>query len=572
MSLQSSAQIPLIPIETVDAVGALDELELSILDVRFGQWLQLMQPSTNPEHALLASWLSKQVSQGHTCVSLDQLPSPIKHLQHSAAAMPWVHGNASPLVLMQHRLYLRRHWQAEQTIAHCIAKRLQTAEQMDATLEARLKQQLHLLFDLDSSTAQPNWQAIACALASRAMLTVITGGPGTGKTTTVVRLLALLQSSQNAPLHLALTAPTGKAAARLGDSMAQAIGQLPAHLQPLMQAHAQVKATTLHQLLQVGHAANRSSQAALAFDVVVVDEASMIDLEMMALLLSQLPTSTRLILLGDKDQLASVEAGAVMAQLCAHAEQGLYDAQTVDWIGRMTSCDIGPWKAPLTHDLFSPALLARQTVMLRKSHRFHADSAIGQWAQAVNTGHIQTVQRLWQQTPAWSAHSTAEVQHAPCGESTSRPSQWLAPVVRHGWRALRQQLHVHTGAWSDAQALDAMKALGQFQVLCAQRQGPWGVQTLNQHMTQAMGMATDSDWYAGRPVMVTRNDRGLGLMNGDVGLCLPSRHAMSGEPRLKVAFITGQGCIRWVLPKSCLLNLMLLFWMWVQAVDFRVFR
>ncbi|NCN98521.1 MAG: AAA family ATPase, partial [Rhodoferax sp.] len=238
---------------------------------------------------------------------------------------------------------------------------------------------------IDASTS-PDWQKVACALAARGRFTLITGGPGTGKTTTVVRLLSLLQTQAlqaGKPLRMALAAPTGKAAARLGDAIAQAIQKLPAH----MQAHLPVQAQTLHKLLHVRTSLDASAPPALALDVVVVDEASMIDLALMARLLAAVPLSARLILLGDKDQLASVEAGAVMGQLCAGAEQGGYTTDTVRWLLAQTACDVSAWAG-------HGASLAQQTVMLRHSHRFASSSLIGQWASAVNAGDRPAVAEL----------------------------------------------------------------------------------------------------------------------------------------------------------------------------------
>jgi exodeoxyribonuclease V alpha subunit len=274
---------------------------------------------------------------------------------------------------------------------------------------------------------------------------------------------------------------------------------------------------------------------ALAVDLVIVDEASMIDLEMMARLLAAVPLSATLVLLGDKDQLASVEAGAVMAQLCAGADAGHYRDETVAWLKAVTGSDVRPW-ADRTG---SASALAQQTAMLRFSRRFRDDSGIGIWAKAVNAGDSQTVMQLWRQAPdAMLANGGVVDRLLALQPQDAR----LIALARSGWAEWLEQLrNLGVQACSDAQALAALQAFAKFQLLCAVREGPWGVEQMNRRIATGLGFR-DEGWYAGRPVMVSRNDYNLGLMNGDVGLCLP--HARG----LRVAFPDGQGGIRWVLP------------------------
>jgi exodeoxyribonuclease V alpha subunit len=282
------------------------------------------------------------------------------------------------------------------------------------------------------------------------------------------------------------------------------------------------QAQTLHRLLQTNSHANQVHQ--LATDVVVVDEASMIDLEMMARLLQAVPPTARLILLGDKDQLASVEAGAVMSQLC------------------------------------TGSLLKAQTVTLIHSHRFDAKSGIGQWARAVNADvadNTPALKALWNAAPDWLA--TLPLQQS-IEEDTAEPDVTrlqlnsasdpkLAVGLRFGWRNWLALLDAHrpsktkaAAACSDAQAVALLNAFTEFCVLCAVREGPLGVTQLNTQVEHALGLG-QSAWYAGRPVMVTRNDYALDLMNGDIGLCLPGPDGV-----LRVAFPAVNGGVRWVMP------------------------
>jgi exodeoxyribonuclease V alpha subunit len=205
----------------------------------------------------------------------------------------------------------------------------------------------------------------------------------------------------------------------------------------------------------------------------------------------------------------------------------------VEWIQSVTGCDLGVLAG-------NGNLLAQQTVMLRYSRRFKDDSGIGLWAKAVNTGDVQEVKRLWRTTPESAIRTVdAVVDRLQC---TSPHDVRLSDLAKAGWSKWLAQLHaLRTEPCTDELALMALKAFAQFQVLCSVRDGPWGVNLLNQRIAQSLGFK-DEGWYAGRPVMVTRNDYNLSLMNGDVGLCLP--HA-SG---LRVAFPDGQGGIHWVLP------------------------
>jgi exodeoxyribonuclease V alpha subunit len=438
-------------------------------------------------------------------------------LHEAAATLPWTQGDASPLVLTVDkqgaRLYLRRAWTAEQNIRRNIAQR----SALPCDVPADLQQRLDELFT-PTRDGTPDMQRLACEVAAKNRITLITGGPGTGKTTTVVKLLSLLVRTSPRELQIHLAAPTGKAAARLTESISNALTKMPADKRPHMPSQAQ----TLHRLLQTNSKASQVHQ--LATDVVVVDEASMIDLEMMARLLQAVPPTARLILLGDKDQLASVEAGAVMSQLCT-----------------------GSW-------------LKAQTVTLIHSHRFDAKSGIGQWARAVNVDaadNTPALQSLWKVAPHWLAtlplqqsieEDTAEPDVTRL-QLTSASDPKLAVGLRYGWRNWLALLDAHrpnkaapTSPCSDAQAVALLNAFTEFCVLCAVREGPLGVTQLNTQVEHALGLG-QSAWYTGRPVMVTRNDYALELMNGDIGLCLPGHDGV-----LRVAFPAVDGGVRWVMP------------------------
>ncbi|MGL5037568.1 MAG: exodeoxyribonuclease V subunit alpha [Aeromonas sp.] len=371
-----------------------------------------------------------------------------------------------------------------------------------------------------------NGQKLAAATAAARPFAVISGGPGTGKTTTVAKLLAILVETGlqagKAPA-IRLVAPTGKAAARLTESIGTALQALD--LPPEWVEAIPTEAGTLHRLLGVipgrsqfrHHAGNP-----LHLDVLVVDEASMVDLPMMARLLDALPSHARLILLGDKDQLASVEAGAVLGDICSFIEQGISPAQA-EWLSHQTGYRLqgSPAGAPVRDSL----------CLLAKSWRFDQHSGIGQLARACNSGDATAVESVW-------GAGFADIS--------------LHPWAGEAYDALIAQGVAGYGSYlKAARAGDdpavVFKAFNRFQILCALRDGPFGVQGLNERLELALSraglIARDGDWYAGRPVMVVRNDHGIGLYNGDMGLCLPDETG-----RLKVWFEQPDGTLRALLP------------------------
>ncbi|WP_031430097.1 exodeoxyribonuclease V subunit alpha [Methylomicrobium agile] len=470
----------------------------------------------------------------------------------------------TPLVLDGSRLYLRRYWQYQQTLDRCIQNRLAPAR---PDLPEALRNRIDTLFP--GSPEQPDWQKIACVLALRSRFAIITGGPGTGKTTTLTKLLALLiqlmeieaPDARKPIIHLA--APTGKASARVSESIAKALERLD--IDADIKERIPKKAGTLHRLLGSRPDSRRFKHNRLhrlAADIVIVDEASMIDLEMMASLLDALPDNAQLILLGDKDQLASVEAGSVMGDLCGGAENAAYDDHARTWIERYSG-----EKLPHSASLGNP--FNQQTVMLRHSHRFGEHSGIGQLAHAVNAGDSAQAQAILKNTDVYS-----DLLPAPAGDYLrlrARPEPDAADALLkklvavnagfdtdgkpnpgqgygHYLDATRNR-PANDAASYDAWAERVLAAFDAFQVLCALRRGRWGLEEMNRRIEawlfpkQAPGL-----WYEGRPVMITRNDYNLGLMNGDIGIAL--YHQPTGK--LRVAFPADDPLsaarIRWLSP------------------------
>ncbi|MEX3948933.1 exodeoxyribonuclease V subunit alpha [Paraburkholderia sp. EG287B] len=594
---------------------------LRTLDAAFARFLWTEAPHSPPLLLLAAALASHQLGRGHVCLDLKatledpafalSLPPDGPQMLAAVPAQPpaevlagvtlaqWraalavpdlvseetaiadvAQGNA-PLVLAGTRLYLRRYWQYEQDVREGIERRLTRASQLEAALPLDIaRAALDALFAPRAGQVAraADWQKLACALAARSAFSIVTGGPGTGKTTTVVRLLALLQTlalgraEQGAraarPLRIRLAAPTGKAAARLNESIAGAVERLPFGA---LQAHVDAVAlrnaiptvvTTLHRVLGTRPGSRRFRHDAanpLPVDVLVIDEASMVDLEMMAAVLDALPPSARLILLGDKDQLASVEAGAVLGELCDRAREGHYTQASRAWLEAATGERIDAAMLD-AHGL----PLDQAIAMLRESHRFASESGIGALAELVNLGDAVGVAKIWSRgyedlarlvCPAdddgplrslivdgrVGEHGAAHAQrkgyrHYLETMRTTRPEPGAAPEALAGWAA------------------GVLKAHGAFQLLCALRRGPWGVEGLNRRVARLLheeGLIDPyGDWYAGRPVLVMHNDYELGLMNGDIGIALELPVAAGEPPVLRVAFPAGDGSggVKWVSP------------------------
>lgn len=514
-----------------------EEERLTDIDRHFGRFIMRLS-ERNDAHVLGAATLaSRATGNGDVCVNLARYAGRAMP-EHGFTAPPleqWIAllrecptvglpGEFRPLILDEAgRLYLYRYWQYEKRVAEALLARAKPADGVDIAL---LRAGLARLFP-DPLDAE---QKRAAAVAVLRQFCVISGGPGTGKTHTVVKILALLaEQAQGRELVVGLAAPTGKAAARVQEAIRAAVQKLDAS--EAVRACIPRAAHTLHRLLgarpdSVNFRHGRDNP--LALDVLVVDEASMADLALMAKLVEALPAGARLIMLGDKDQLASVEAGAVLADICA--ESGFSDA----FAAQLVSVTDAPFlEAHSGAEIRSP--LGDSIALLRRSYRFSADSGIGTLAMLANSGS--------------GAAALEVLRSGACGDLA-----WHSTTARELKSLLTARALERLAAYVDcvragAAPQEIFEQFNAFRVLCAHRSGPMGALAVNRMIESALedrGLVdARRTWYAGRPVMVTRNDYNLQLFNGDVGIALPDP---KGDGRLEVYFPGPDGAMRRVAP------------------------
>lgn len=472
------------------------------LDAHFADLLLRHAARPSPELALAAALVSRHTGEGHVCLPLGRFAGRAPFDDQPWRAPPladWreallgsgvvgAPGAATPLILdPAGRLYLHRLWRDEAEVARDLLGRAAPRADVDP---AALRAPLRWLFPADDPGSVG--QRRAAAVAALHGLGILCGGPGTGKTHTVARLLALLMElSGQRPLRVALAAPTGKAAQRLAQSLRKAADVLPAgHALP-------TSVPTLHRLLGLrpDGSARHDADHPLACDLLLIDEASMVDLPLLARTLRALPATARLILLGDPNQLASVEAGAVLGELCAGA--GAYSPAAAARLESATG-DAVPGAGP--------GGIGDAVAVLEHSYRFAGGGAIGRLAAAVNAGDAQG---------ALEVLRAGEGVHFEAVDTTARLNARLATEVGPALQPL----------FETADPAAALVRLGDFQVLTALREGPFGVSGVNAVIERALHrrglIRGQAAHYPGRPLLIGSNDYALGLFNGDLGLLLP---------------------------------------------------
>ncbi|MBL8273062.1 MAG: exodeoxyribonuclease V subunit alpha [Xanthomonadales bacterium] len=442
-------------------------------------------PDATPADLALAGLALRAVAQGHTCLDLDQPdalaggdadgPSATA-LRAAATRAPFI-GDADaglPLVLDGgRRLYLRRYRDHEARLATMLRER---AAHCDASEDPR---RVASLLGQAADDAL-DWQRVALALSLYRRLLVLCGGPGTGKTWTIARMVGLWRERFGPAFRIGLAAPTGKAAARL----AEALGPLAATIAP----------TTLHRLLgqrRLGVRTQHDAAHPLALDALIVDECSMVDLPMMARLVDAVPTAARLVLVGDPDQLPAVESGAVLAALAGFNREGRAPAAQAEWLRAATAGVVAPGVA---------RGLDANVVHLSRKHRFAADSGLGALLDAIRAGDVARVR--------------ARLEAGAAGAV-----QWLQPSAASRTQVVSALREGYAPLLQARDPVVALEAMSRFRVLCALREGMSGTRGLNPWIEARLGAPGARIPI---PWLVEANDALVGLYNGDLGVSLPA--------------------------------------------------
>ena len=510
----------------------------TILDVH-RQFADLFKNETLAPYAWL---LSKRMQEGHICIHQNDLtpfvpelpykpPFHAEQLQKLPAFIGTGPDAVKPFILHKKRLYLHRYFQYETQILQSISRLL---EQETAVLESRMEACLRILplmktlqTDKPDSDLPPHekidWQTVGAILGVLHNFTIITGGPGTGKTTTVAKLLALLYSI-DPDCNVALAAPTGKAAMRMAESLKQT--WLPLD-QTIKEKFSSLHPNTIHRLLKyipdsVTFRHNRSNP--LPYDVVVVDEASMIDVALMAKLLEALGPNARIILLGDKNQLASVEAGSMFGDLCKTLENiNRFQSQTRSFINKL----IANPEQQITEDFIDPGKhpLSEHITELVRSRRFEGKGLIGKFSKAILLNAEEELNKM----------------------IATNDDPAVQIDVRSEPKILESFIEGYRDYILEADIAQALKNMNKLKVLCAVREGEHGLYALNrkiEHYLQKQKLIqVDSDFYENRPVLVTRNYPDLKLFNGDIGIV---RKDENGS--IRVWFEDSEQKVRSVMP------------------------
>ncbi len=524
--------------------NAMQHERLAALDFYFARLIDRLEQGAVAEVLLGAGLCMQATRQGNVCLKLENLagaevfkdeatseggvrlpllPAWLAALRRSSVV--GAPGEYKPLILdTSNRLYLYRYWEYEQRLAANIAKRADLPG-LEFGPEV-LSEALERLFPPSSGNDETDWQKVAAATALLKRLCIISGGPGTGKTYTVVKILALLQELA-APdvLHIGLAAPTGKAAGRLAESILLTKKRL--NVDAGIGSLIPETACTIHRLLgprQGSPSFLHDKDNPLHLDVLVVDEASMVDLALMCKLLEAFPDHGRLILLGDKDQLASVEAGRVLGDICG----GVVENRFSGVIGeQMHRAGIDMVSAGSHSDKIAP--LEESIVLLERSFRFDSAGGIGLLARSIKKGEPERVIGCFrtQESDEITWHAWQEYGSA----------LRLAECVTKGYQVFLQS----------STPQEAFVAFNRFRVLCVHRYGNQGVILVNnwvESLLERAGLLKRKGlWYHGRPVMITRNDYTLKLYNGDVGITL-----IDNQGGLRAFFGKTDGSVHSVAP------------------------
>jgi exodeoxyribonuclease V alpha subunit len=485
--------------------------------------------------------VSRKLHEGHICLQLNDLKDEAETLP---ASYNWTgmqtdlqkehfvttaNGPKQPFVLHNERLYLQRYFNYETMILNRIMQFIGAEKESEAERTDLLRSQQSFIRSLfkpigQDSDAKVNWPLAAAVSGVMNNFTIITGGPGTGKTTTVAKILAIL-FTLNSDLKVALAAPTGKAAARMAESLKSASLGVDAAVTERFQS---LQPSTIHRLL--GNITDspyfkHNKENPLDYDVLIIDESSMMDVALFAKLLDAIGANTRLILLGDKDQLASVEAGSLFGDLCQAQEMlNVFSEARAALINSLNDLPsshltVNEIAEPGGHPLF------QHIIGLQHSHRFKAEEGIGKFSAAIIRNNEEVIK----------------------GFLMPGADQQVQADLENSQESFRNFVMGYEDYLREKDIATALKKLNGLKILCAIREGEQGLYALNRKVEKYLQdrklISLSQEFYEHRPIMVTSNNYPLDLFNGDMGIIRKDKNGL-----LKAWFENSEGKLKPVIP------------------------
>jgi len=510
----------------MDILTKIDQSDyFSSIDRHFARFVTALSTQPDPVIGLSAALVSRNNREGDVCIDLSSFAGLTIGLETDAlqtltcpklshwrehlikSDLVGKPGEYYPLIRDDSdRLYFYRYWEYEKKLIDLIHSRIRS--DVEEIKPEKLKRHLDTFFPETENTGI-DWQKLAAAVVLFKRFCVISGGPGTGKTYAIARILAtLIEQHDPERLRIYLAAPTGKAAARLAESIGNAKRALtcdPKTLEVIPDV-----SSTIHRMLKPVKGSsyftyNRKNP--LPADVVVVDEASMVDLPLMSKLAQALPENSRLILIGDRHQLASVQAGSVLGDICGDKVDNGFSKTFARTLAAAVNCN----PKQLTSPRRTKSDIQDSMVYFTRSYRFEKESGINILSRAVNKGAVDDVLNILRQD------RYPELDWVP-----------LSSHVNHH-KLLSKSIHEHYGRLCDENdPREVLDKLNRFRILCAVNKGRMGVDTINAKAAAGLAAKENNrvpggfkpEWYHGRPILITANDYNLGLFNGDVGIAM----------------------------------------------------
>jgi exodeoxyribonuclease V alpha subunit len=481
-------------------------------EVEFVRFLQQMHPDVEEGVLMAAAVCIHAQSNGHVCLDIGTLDNGYLFNEpetgfkiNDELKREWIAalrkselvssgGEMQPLVLEEERLYLHRFWKYEEELADWM--KAKSANVQEITEDA--KKALQLLLAPSKDLFETNWQQLAVVLSFLKDLIIISGGPGTGKTYTVLNIIAAQMLAHHGDrFRIALAAPTGKAARRLVDSIKDGKKNLSGQVSS--QLEITEEALTVHKLLGAdfqGSSFKFNEQNKLPYDMIVIDEASMLDLTMWVRLIRAVRPNTKLVVLGDKDQLASVEAGSILGDICGG--ENTFSSEISALVANITGMQI-----PSTQ---TTASINDCVIFLTKSYRFGENSGIQKLAKAINESDVE---------------AAMEVLQDPNYEDV----KWVKPTPEEIEKIVNEYAVDHHTWYSGKSIEERLSASHQKKILCALRRSKQGIEELNRiaekKIRRKIGVLSSQEWYPGRIIMATRNNNILKVRNGEIGIFQP---------------------------------------------------